>query len=158
MANMKLNRSYTLRTTRGHVIEFKKDKIVNVPRSIHEDALAVGAVFAEEKEQDKHVTRVEAAANAKTKPEMDEYTRQKLMMDKIKEMVANNNRSDFSAAGKPNAKKMSSALGFDISSNERDTVWDKFLEEGRAAEEAEAEQAAELAAAEEKVGVEVNAS
>lgn len=124
---MTLNRDFTLRSTTGHVISFKKGIPAFVPDVVVDQAAGIGAQASDEKEMDK---RVADAAKADELPvELTGKAREDAIRSAIEKMVNRNARDDFNAASRPNIPALSEILGFKVSAADRDAAWDARLAE-----------------------------
>lgn len=111
-----LHRNYVLRTTKGHSVGFVKDTPTWVPPECVPDAVAIGAtavngnvdVLPEEERPAVHLTPDE---------------RQDRLFEAFKSLIARNERGDFTGSGLPNAKKLSSIVGFEVTNLERNAAW-----------------------------------
>lgn len=113
-----LHRNYTLRTTKGHTIEFLKNKEVWVPPICVPDAVAIGAISTEQTDVlDEGLTPVVTMA-----PE----EREKAIFAAFDTLLARQDRGDFTASGLPHVKKLGDLCGFDISNRERDAAWQTY--------------------------------
>jgi hypothetical protein len=108
-----LNRDYTLASVNGHPIEFKKGVATHVPPRVKAEAIAIGALPAEE-EDEPEVKKVEI-------PEGED--RVLLIRTAMEDMAAANVREEFTAAGTPHNKVLSERVGFTVSAQERDKLW-----------------------------------
>lgn len=133
MALFTLHRRFTLRTTKGHVIKFEKDRPTWVPPLAVHDAIAIGARSVDGKNLDN------IEEDEKQEIPMSPQERQDKVFEAFRTMKARNERLDFTASGVPNAKRMPPLLGFEITSRERDDYWKQFhAEELEAQENADA--------------------
>jgi hypothetical protein len=128
-----LHRNFVLRTTKGHAILFEKGKPTSVPDVCIEDAVAIGAVPENPKEGD--VLGEEKTAE----PSLPPAERKAKVFEAFATMKLRKERSDFTASGIPNTKRLPSLLGFEITTRERDDYWREFK-----AQEAELFQQADL--------------
>lgn len=116
---MVLGRSYTLATTKGHMIRFTKDLPVYVPPVCVPDAVAIGASPIEG-EPIPDLTPKEVVENTgPTEP----AEREKELQGAIEKLVRTNARKDFTAAGLPSTDAMTRVLGYDVTAAERNTAW-----------------------------------
>lgn len=112
-----LNRNYVLPTTKGHVIAFKKGEPIHVPASCYQDAIAIGA--QPEDGSDPNVLEDEKVSTAP----IDPADRNARILAAIEQIVASNERKDFTAAGSPTVKAVERVLGFDVDGREVAAVW-----------------------------------
>lgn len=134
-----LHRKFTLRTTKGCVINFPKDEPTWVPPLAVEDAIAIGARLVDG-EADIPGAEEEAA------PVLSLAERKEKIFEAFGIMKSRNERLDFTASGLPNAKRLPPLTGFEVTSRERDDFWKEFKEQEQEAEEEAADAAAEAAA------------
>lgn len=111
------NRNYTLATTKGHVIFFKKGKPQMCPNVILEDAIAVGIIPTDEAD----LPGGESDRLLPVEPVGTERIRQ--IRDIIESLMRRNGRNDFTASGLPNINVVSGALGYKIDVTELGRVW-----------------------------------
>jgi len=114
-----MHRNRTIVSTSGHAIEFVKGELTHVPPSMYEEVMAAGAVPEEELDLD-----------PKTNPEIVEPTdpsvRQQAIMEAMETVTLRGKREDFTAAGAPHAKVLSTIVGWTVHNKERDTAWVAF--------------------------------
>lgn len=115
-----LNRNYVLSTMVGHSIAFEKGVPIDVPPTCYAAAIGIGAVTADGAEpnvlQDKEVDRTP----------IDPQERSTLILVAVEELVARNDRNDFTAAGKPAVDAVNRELGFRATGKEIDTAWQRY--------------------------------
>ena len=115
-----LNRNFTLNTTKGHVLEFKKGVATHVPPAVYQEALGIGAIPPDGEDpvvQD--VVKTDSAPN-------DPSERAPLILAAIEKLVAENARDNFTAAGSPTVGAVSEAVGFKVQAKEIATVWQQY--------------------------------
>jgi hypothetical protein len=117
MTEVLSNRNFTLATTKGHVIFFKKGRPQMCPNVILEDAIAVGIIPVDEAD----LPGGEADRLLPVEPVGTERIRQ--IRDIIESLMRRNGRNDFTASGLPNINVVSSALGYKIDVTELGRVW-----------------------------------
>lgn len=117
-----LNRNYALRSIKGHIINFIKGEPVYVPPVLVAEAVALGAESV-----DGPIDPLEPEAPVKSELTLAE--REQAMREAIEQMVAANNREDFTAQGTPNLKALSGYVGFTVNKRELEGVWQKYLNE-----------------------------
>ena len=118
------NRNFTLATTKGHVVFFKKGKPQMCPNIILEDAIAVGIIPTDERD----LPGGEADALLPVEPTGSERIRQ--IRDIIESLMRRNGRNDFTASGLPNINVVSDALGYKVDVIELGRVWHIIKQEG----------------------------
>ncbi len=121
MPEMIMNRNFTLRTTSGHSVKFVKDVPSYVVPHIMDEAMKYGALPLNEAD----MPQGEDDTIVKTVPQGEDRTAKITAI--LKEIMARKNRSDFTAAGRPNLKIIRNLLGFEVDGGERDAIWDKLL-------------------------------
>ena len=117
MTEVVSNRNYTLATTKGHVVFFKKGVPKMCPNVILEDAIAVGIIPTDEAD----LPGGEADALLPVEPTGSERVRQ--IRDIIESLMRRNGRNDFTASGLPNINVVSGALGYKVDVVELGRVW-----------------------------------
>lgn len=130
-----LNRNFTLNTTTGHTIEFKKNELAHVPPEAVGAAVAIGAVPETDAPETIHLSK------EPTNPAV----RKAMLMAAMGQVVDSGGRDDFSGTGAPHQRAIAAIVGFSIDERERNALWDEFMQGKAAADEARRE--AELDAA-----------
>lgn len=120
MPTLTLNRDYTLTTDKGHVIKFEKDKPTHVPQIVYADAIAIGALPSDG--SDANV--IEEAQVSKAP--VDPAERQPLILMAIEDIVARNEREDFTAAGSPTVEAVSKVVEFKVRATEIAQAWQAY--------------------------------
>lgn len=123
MPKFTLHRNYVLRTTKGHIISFKKGNPTHVPPVCVEAAVAIGAQPVDAEDGD--VLGVEE----KPEPSMTPAERKEKVFAAFGTMTMRNERGDFTASGVPDGRRLPPLLGFEITSKERDAYWTEFREQ-----------------------------
>lgn len=117
MTEVVSNRNFTLATTKGHVIFFKKGRPQMCPNVVLEDAIAVGIIPTDERDLPggdvDPLLPVEATGT--------ERIRQ--IRDVIESLMRRNARGDFTASGLPNIKVLSNAVGYKVDQSELGRIW-----------------------------------
>ena len=113
-----LNRNYTLSTTKGHSITFKKGVKTYVPDGIIAEAIAIGAT-------PEVPLDVLPPETPERKQLADEELRAKIF-DAFEKMLLRNLRNDFSASGAPNPKKLEEMIGVELPQKVRDSLWVEY--------------------------------
>lgn len=131
MPNYVLNRNYTLVTLSGRAIGFEKGKPTHVPPDCIRAVVSIGAVPADGVEPDLRLEDEMALQKAPTEP----GERQERILETIRNLVARNDRDDFTAAGIPSPKVVSKILGWRADLREVNAVWRLFCEEKAAIQE-----------------------
>ncbi len=123
MANLVLNRDYVLTSLFGHSINFKKGVPTYVPNVVYHEAISIGAQHEDGSAPE--VLKQESSNKAPTDP----LERSRLIMMAIEDLVARNDRRDFTAAGSPSVKAVEREVGFDVDSREVQGMWQKYHED-----------------------------
>lgn len=126
-----LNRNYVLTSTKGHSIGFVKGEPTHVPPALYQEALAIGAV-PPNGEDPAVVDPPKADA-----PPSDPAERAALIMAAIEQLVVENTRGSFTAAGAPAVDAVAKLVGFKAQAKEIATVWQQYHDKV-AAEKSEA--------------------
>lgn len=129
MPKFTLHRNFVLRTTKGHIISFKKGQPTNVPPVCVEAAVAIGAQPVDAQDGD-------VLGEEEVKPSMTPGERKAKVFEAFGVMKTRNERNDFTASGIPDARRLQPLLGFEVTSRERDSYWQQF----RALEQEEKDQ------------------
>lgn len=123
MTEVVSNRNYTLATTKGHVVFFKKGQPKMCPNIILEDAIAVGILPTDHNDLpsdiNDDVLPTEATGSARIQQ----------IRDIIEALMRRNGRGDFTASGIPAKKVVESALGYRIDEMELGKVWHLMQQE-----------------------------
>lgn len=122
MAEYVLNRTYTHRSTLGHIVNFVKGQPVWVPPALHREVTAMGAEPVDGEKLDLIDPDVPALPMA---PGGDERKAQILAV--YAQLQARNQRGDFTGQGRPNLAILKELLGFEVITRERDDVWEEYL-------------------------------
>lgn len=126
MPEFVLNRNYTMRTTLGYIIDFKKGQPVHVPPICARDAAAIGAEAVGDKVDP---LGPEAAVEIPLSPD----ERREKIVAAFKTMEARGERNDFTGNGSPARAALVKLVGFDVDKNEYDPLW-RAYRVGQAAE------------------------
>jgi hypothetical protein len=103
---MTLNRRHSLGSTLGHRILFEKNKQTPVPKVLLEEALAIGA-----ERVDGQAAFAEPVAGAQP---LSPEARATAIRKALDEVVAKNDRDDFTAAGNPSLKALEKITNFRV--------------------------------------------
>jgi len=117
-------RNVTVRSVHGVTVRFKKGEPTYVPPQAQDDVIAVGAhpVDGPVDLPDKEDVFVLPAAPGGVE-------RASQIKDVMRAMVARNDRDDFTAANKPDARKITGVLKYRVEAEERDRLWDDVVHE-----------------------------
>lgn len=113
---MVLNRNYTLASTLGHVLTFKKDTPLMVPAIMVHACAQIGAVRADGKDVFEEPEPVEQQP-------VDPAQRLVAVRKAIENIVSANEREDFTAGGSPKTTAVSREAGFRVDQTEVRTAW-----------------------------------
>lgn len=127
MPNFVLNRNYTMRTTLGHIIDFKKGDVTYVPPACVKDAVAIGAVCP-----DGGVDVLDPEEVAIVPLSAEE--RQEKIVAAFKVLEERAQRADFTAAGAPTKNALVKILDFDTEKKEYEPLWVAYTAEKSVAE------------------------
>jgi hypothetical protein len=112
-----LNRDRTVASTLGHAIAFKKGVPTHVPPEMYSDVIAAGAV-PEEELTEKDIPKADHPT--------DPTEREAALFEAFEALVLRNDSADFTAGGIPRDNVLERAVGFKVSSKEREAAWTKF--------------------------------
>jgi hypothetical protein len=118
-----LHKNFTLATLMGHTIEFVKGEPTHVPKEAWKEATAIGAVPADELEEE--VVKPKST-------ELDPDDRKAKIYAAIEGIVIAGVRESFTGNGSPHAAVISTAVGFEVGAKERDVVWAEFRQANKA--------------------------
>lgn len=128
MTKMMMGRNYTLRTSKGHTIRFKKMEPKWVPKSVESEAMRFGAFPADTDEKAVQQADEEEAS----KPKMPDEPREIRLRNAIIEMVGENVRNDWTGTGRPKNDVLAKrAQVDDLHGQERDEIFDALKAEGQ---------------------------
>lgn len=118
-----MHRNMTVASTMGHTIEFKKGEPTHVPKELWKDVQAVGAVPADELEDEVVQPKEEV---------LDPEDRKAMIFAAMEQVVTAGVRESFTGNGSPHAKVISEIVGFIVDAKERDTMWTEFRQANKA--------------------------
>lgn len=116
--DMVLNRNYTMASTLGHTIQFKRNVPTHVPAILRSQAIAIGAVPADG--SDPNVLQDEPQVSAAPADPMERIDAVRKAIELI---VRRNERGDFTAAGIPTTVAVSQAAGWKVQAREIAHEW-----------------------------------
>lgn len=112
-----LHKNLTVTGRTGHSIAFVKGELVHVPKEMHQDVIAVGAIPESELPEDE-VKRQEPTLSADERKEM--------IFAAFTTLVEKNQREAFTGNGSPHARCVTEITGFTVDAKERDLAWAEF--------------------------------
>jgi hypothetical protein len=116
-------RNFTVRTTTGHTVRFKKDEVVLVPDNLKvvEECQKYGAMYASPQDAPDLPDDTPLPTTLPKSP-LERRARIKVV---LREIYNNQEqfRSHFTAAGRPHLKFVQGRVGFDISASEVEELW-----------------------------------
>lgn len=118
-----LHRNHTLRTMKGLSFQFVKGEPLFIPPHCVPDAVAIGAVPVDES-----VDVIEK--EYLPPPPMTMEERETKIFAAFDQLIARQDRGDFTASGLPHVKKLYDILGFELSNKERDAAWQDYQQRG----------------------------
>ena len=113
---MVMNRTVTLASTLGHIVNFKKDEEIFVPAILAREAASMGAVAVDG--SDMHA---EPVSEKPTQP-VSPSERLDVVRRVVEEIIEDNLREDFTASGNPKVTIVSERAGFKVDGTEVKTV------------------------------------
>lgn len=118
-----LNRNYVLRSLAGRSFEFRKGVAVDIPEMCYREAIAIGATPADG--SDPNVLEDEKFDRAPSDP----TTRRNDIMKAILQIVGKNDRQEFSAGGLPHVDAVREFIGYSVSREEIQVVWQAYCQD-----------------------------
>ena len=134
-----LNKNFVLRSKLGLSVEFIKGKPTYVPPSIEREAAAVGAEPVEGDKPDLTGEPPPVPVVNETDAERKERLKRVIVA-----LIEENNSANFTGQGRPNARALQTAMGYEVTKQERDVAWEEVMGE-RAAAQDQAERDAKAA-------------
>ena len=122
------NRDRVVASTSGHVIGFKKGVPQYVPPEARKDVYAAGGT----PEDEEYVPESEVKKPAAPEEPVDPAERRAAVFAVFKKLAERNKREDFTAHNVPHAKALKAELGWELSGQERDILWEQFQRGGPA--------------------------
>lgn len=116
-----LSRNLTVASVSGHSVAFKKGEPTFVPKSMHHEVLALGAQPADATVDD--IQFDDQPKGPETIVPADPAERAELIKMTLADIKTRNVREEFTATGKPKAKVVATALGFEVAAREIDELW-----------------------------------
>jgi hypothetical protein len=116
-------RDFTLRSLYGYTVDFKANEPTIVPHRAVEEAIAIGAVFTNEKEQ-----RVLVTDPPKVEEPPMGFERKQKLFTLLAEMAERNSPEDFTPGSKPKLDAVKTAAGFDVDRKEVNEVWNEVMQ------------------------------
>lgn len=125
---MVCSRNYTLRTTKGHTIEFRANIPTPVPDICVEDALAVNVLPVNLNGDALPAHRDSAATGFSKIKAMPQALREAIVLRVIDELVRENAKESFSGGGRPKVAVVRDRVAVDVSQQELDKAWNRYRE------------------------------
>lgn len=120
-----LSRNLTVASVSGHAVEFKKGVATHVPKSMHHEVLALGATPAGDASIED--VQFDDQKGPETIAPHDPAERSEMIKMALADIKTRNVRDEFTATGKPKAKFVTTALGFEVSAREIEEQWLSLL-------------------------------
>ena len=116
-----MQQNRTLRTTKGHTIQFKRNEPRTIPRAVLDEAMRFGAVPTEMKD-------APTEEEPEPKPQVSTVEeRRDLIKEGIKVLRERKGRDDFNASGRAAVDKLKEVTGLsDIQADERNAAQDEL--------------------------------
>lgn len=115
---MKMNRTTTLRSTKGYIVVFEASKPTPVPSLVIEEAIGIGAAFCEEDADYVPNNNV----NTKEQP-LFGFERTEALTKACTGIIERNAPDEFTSTGLPKMKVLEEEIGFSVDRKEVNTVW-----------------------------------
>jgi hypothetical protein len=119
---MYMPRTFMLRSRFGATVQFVANEPVNVPQMAVDEAIQIGAVFADQQEQK---VLVDEPPEIKA-PSMG-FQREQEIFDACVTLAEKNSPEDFTPGSKPKLDKIKAIVGYDVDRKEVNTVWQKVM-------------------------------
>lgn len=119
---MYMPRDFNLISKRGICVEFIADEPTSVPERAVDEAIAIGAVFVDKKEQ-KILIDEKPVIKA---PSMG-FVREQEIFDACVALAEQNSSDAFTPAGKPKLESVKTIVGYDIDRKEVNKIWTKVM-------------------------------
>lgn len=119
MKKMKMPRDFMLRSTTGHMVKFEANVVRDVPPACIEEAITVGAVFAD---GSAFIPREERPKGEEPKYGFEREE------DIYRVCMAISNPDSFTASGIPKLDVVCKELGYGVDRKEINKVWRKIQE------------------------------
>jgi hypothetical protein len=120
---MYMPRDYTLHSKFGHAIQFEANKHIRVPYPVIDEAIAIGAVFANKEDQKILVDE---------KPEVEApdlgFEREQKIYNAMHALMIENDSDKFTPGGKPKLAELAEMVGYEVDRKEADTLWKKVMQ------------------------------
>lgn len=120
---MVLNRNYTLSSTLGHVLTFKKDQPMPIPPIMVRACAEIGATRVD------GVDPFEIVEDAKDAQPVDPGVRLEQIRKAIDVICERNARDDFTAANTPKVVSVSEEVGYKVDRTEVHKAWQERNED-----------------------------
>jgi hypothetical protein len=120
---MYMPRDFVLRSKHGHAIAFTANEPVRVPFPVIDEAIALGAVFADGADQ-----KVLADEPKEVKTPDLGFEREQKIYDAMISLANENDADKFTPGGKPKLKVLAEMVGYEVDQKEVTDLWKKVLQ------------------------------
>jgi len=120
---MYMPRDFVLRSKHGHAIAFVANEPVRVPYPVIDEAIALGAVFANSEDQ-----KVLAPEEKELKTPDLGFEREQKIYDAMISLANENDPEKFTPGGRPKLKVLTEMVGYDVDQKECQTLWKKVMQ------------------------------
>ena len=120
---MYMPRDFVLHSKFGHAVKFTANEHVRVPYPVIDEAIAIGAVFANKEDQK---ILVDEPKELKT-PDLG-FEREQKLYDAMHELAKENDADKFTPGGKPKLKVLEEMIGYEIDRKEANDIWVKVMQ------------------------------
>jgi hypothetical protein len=120
---MYMPRDFVLISKFGHAVNFVANEHVRVPYPVIDEAIAIGAVFANKEDQKILVDEPKEVVT----PDLG-FEREQKLYDAMHQIAKENDPDQFTPGGKPKLSVLVELLGYDIDRKEANDVWVKVMQ------------------------------
>lgn len=120
---MYMPRDFILRSKHGHAIAFEANEPVRVPYPIIDEAIALGAVFADGEDQKILADEPKEVVT----PDLG-FEREQKIYDAMHSLMAENDPDKFTPGGKPKLSVLAEMVGYDVDQKESNDLWKKVMQ------------------------------
>lgn len=122
MSMMYMPRDFTLRSRFGSVVGFEANEATNVPQMAVDEAIALGAVFADKQEQ-----RILVDEKPEVKVPSMGFQREQEIFNACVALAEKNSPDDFTPGSKPKLDSVVAILGYDTDRKEVNKIWMRVM-------------------------------